>query len=363
MARLSPQKIPPGRLTCLMAAALCAVPVLAAERVDIPGYEARAGAQYRYRVQKTTETDMSSWPGAPVAAPVVMRGDFLLSATVLTRDEAGLRMRWDLSADLPADATGGAGAYPLNALYGGTLAAYGLRQLEIDTDPTGTPTAVPGADAIIATLERTLAATGPGGAVAPPDSAARRALATIKANPLAIVGVLAPESATLALAQSSQASAFAIGQEWTVPGSEDIRGVRIATATTWRLDAYDPASRRATFSARLAYDQDAFRQSQRATIDAMVATLGERAKSLTDAQWARIRDAEKQRAMRFVISTRDGATVEALENMTISVGGMTMTSAWHVWRDDQPPLLPAPPAWSAAAPDGQGPGAQPATGR
>ena len=166
---------------------------------------------------------MSSWPGAPVAAPVVMRGDFLLSATVLTRDEAGLRMRWDLSADLPADATGGAGAYPLNALYGGTLAAYGLRQLEIDTDPTGTPTAVPGADAIIATLERTLAATGPGGAVAPPDSAARRALATIKANPLAIVGVLAPESATLALAQSSQASAFAIGQEWTVPGSEDIR--------------------------------------------------------------------------------------------------------------------------------------------
>ena len=69
-------------------------------------------------------------------------------------------------------------------------------------------------------------------------------------------------------------------------------GVRIATATTWRLDAYDPASRRATFSARLAYDQDAFRQSQRATIDAMVATLGERAKSLTDAQWARIRDAE-----------------------------------------------------------------------
>ena len=57
-----------------MAAALCAVPVLAAERVDIPGYEARAGAQYRYRVQKTTETDMSSWPGAPVAAPVVMRG-------------------------------------------------------------------------------------------------------------------------------------------------------------------------------------------------------------------------------------------------------------------------------------------------
>ena len=64
---------------------------------------------------------MSSWPGAPVAAPVVMRGDFLLSATVLTRDEAGLRMRWDLSADLPADATGGAGAYPLNALYGGTL--------------------------------------------------------------------------------------------------------------------------------------------------------------------------------------------------------------------------------------------------
>ena len=173
--------------------------------------------------------------------------------------------------------------------------------------------------------------------------------------------MLAPESATLRW-RISQASAFAIGQEWTVPGSEDIRGVRIATATTWRLDAYDPPAGAPPSARALAYDQtpSANRSAPRSTPWSL--PLGERAKSLTDAQWARIRD-EKQRAMRFVISTRDGATVEALENMTISVGGMTMTSAWHVWRDDQPPLPPAPPAWSAAAPDGQGPDAQPATGR
>ena len=321
-------------------------------------------AQYRYRVQKTTETDMSSGR-APGRRAGGHARDFLLSATVLTRDETGLRMRWDLSADLPADlpadATGGAGAYPLMPC---TAAPWppGLRQLEIDTDPTGTPTAVPGADAIIATLERTLAATGPGGAVAPPDSAARRALATIKANPLAIVGVLAPESATLALAHPRRPRPSPSAR------SGPCRAAKTSGAFASpppRHGGWTPTTRPAgaTFSARLAYDQDAFRQSQRATIDAMVATLGERAKSLTDAQWARIRDAEKQRAMRFVISTRDGATVEALENMTISVGGMTMTSAWHIWRDDQPPLLPAPPAWSAAAPDGQGPDAQPATGR
>ena len=195
-----------------------------------------AGAQYRYRVQKTTETDMSSWPGAPVAAPVVMRGDFLLSATVLTRDEAGLRMRWDLSADLPADATGGAGAYPLNTLYGGTLALMACASWRSTPIRPARPRPCP------RRRDHRHAGTDPGRDRTGRSRRAagqrrRRALATIKANPLAIVGVLAPESATLALARLA-ASAFAIGQEWTVPGSEDIRAF-IATATTWRLDAYD----------------------------------------------------------------------------------------------------------------------------
>ena len=198
-------------------------------------------------------------------------------------------MRWDLSADLPADATGGAGAYPL-ALYGGTLAAYGLRQLEIDTDPTGTPTAVPGADAIIATLERTLAATGPGGAVAPPDSAARRALATIKANRWPSSACWRPKARRSRWRNprrprpSPSARVDRAGQR-RHPGRSHRHRHDMAAG---RLRPGQPAR----YLRAPGYDQDAFRQSQRATIDAMVATLGERAKSLTDAQWARIRDAE-----------------------------------------------------------------------
>ena len=166
---------------------------------------------------------MSSWPGAPVAAPVVMRGDFLLSATVLTRDEAGLRMRWDPSADLPADATGGAGAYPLIALYGGTFGrlwpapagdrhrsdrhAHGRARRRRDHRHAGTD---PGRDR----TGRSRRAAGQrrparaGNDQGQPAGHRRRAGARKR---------------DARAGASSQASAFAIGQEWTVPGSEDIR--------------------------------------------------------------------------------------------------------------------------------------------
>ncbi|MCZ4072458.1 hypothetical protein [Agrobacterium sp. LMR679] len=69
--------------------------------MTVPPYEPAIGAESHYRVQKTTETDMSLWLDKPEASSVVMRGDFRQSATVLSRNDEGMRVKWRLSADLP----------------------------------------------------------------------------------------------------------------------------------------------------------------------------------------------------------------------------------------------------------------------
>ncbi|MCZ7498591.1 hypothetical protein [Agrobacterium sp. ST15.13.015] len=101
-------------------------PAQAAESVTVPPYAPAVGTELHYRVQKTTETDMSLWFDKPEASSVVMRGDFRQSATVLSRNDEGMRMKWRLSADIPPDATGAADSYAMNAMFRNSLAAYGV---------------------------------------------------------------------------------------------------------------------------------------------------------------------------------------------------------------------------------------------
>lgn len=82
-------------------ATMAAGPAHAAESVTVPPYEPAVGAELHYRVQKTTETDMSLWFDRPEASSAVMRGDFRQSATVLSRNDEGMRVKWRLSADIP----------------------------------------------------------------------------------------------------------------------------------------------------------------------------------------------------------------------------------------------------------------------
>ncbi|WP_205927484.1 SecDF P1 head subdomain-containing protein [Rhizobium sp. P40RR-XXII] len=342
----------------LVAAALVAQwmiavsPARAAESVTVPPYQPVVGTERHYRVQKTTETDMSLWFDKPEASSVVMRGDFRQSATVLSRDDKGMRMRWRLSADIPPDATGAADSYPMNAMFRNSLAAYGVEQLEFEADLGGAPTALVGADQIVANMERLLATQAPGGAVVP-DSAASRMLQTVKTDPLAVIDVLAPESMTVALGQSSQAFTTDIGQEWTVAGNEELKGTLVPTTTVWKLEASDNAAQTATFSANVIYDPVTLLQSQQSSIEGMIANFGERAKQLTDAQLAEARSAGKSRTVTYVISTRDGSTIEVLESTIAAVGGVKITVATHMWREDQPPVLPAPHGWNANTLSGQ----------
>jgi preprotein translocase subunit SecD len=85
----------------------------------------------------------------------------------------------------------------------------------------------------------------------------------------------------------------------------------------------------------------------------MIVSFADRAKQLTDAQLAQARSAGKSRTVTYVNSTRDGSTIEVLENTVASVGGMKVTVAVHLWREDQPPVLPAPHAWTAESLSGQ----------
>ncbi|MFK3781512.1 SecDF P1 head subdomain-containing protein [Agrobacterium sp. NPDC089420] len=312
----------------------------AAESVTVPPYEPAVGAELHYRVQKTTESDMSLWFDRPEASSAVMRGDFRQSATVLSRDEEGMRMKWRLSADVPPDATGAADSYAMNAMFRNSLAAYGVAELEFDADPSGAPTALVGADRIIANMEMLLSASAS-------DNTAARMLQTVKGNPLVVIDVLAPESMILALGQSSEAFTTDIGQEWTVAGNEELKGTLVPTSTVWKLEAADKARQTATFSATVTYDPAALLQSQQSSIDSMIASFSDRAKQLTDAQLAQVRSAGKSRTVTYVNSTRDGSTIEVLENTVASVGGMKVTVATHIWREDQPPVLPAPHAWTA----------------
>lgn len=327
-------------------ATMAAGPAHAAESVTVPPYEPAVGAELHYRVQKTTETDMSLWFDRPEASSAVMRGDFRQSATVLSRNDEGMRVKWRLSADIPPDAAGAADSYAMNAMFRNSLAAYGIKELEFDADPSGTPMTLLGADQIIANMEMLLATSAP-------DNTASRMLQTVKGNPLVVIDVLAPESMILALGQSSEAFTTDIAREWTVAGNEELKGVLVPTSTVWKLEAADKIRQTATFSAKVTYDPAALLQSQQSSIDGMIASFADRAKQLTDAQLAQARGAGKSRTVTYVNSTRDGSTIEVLENTVASVGGMKVTMAVHIWREDQPPVLPAPHAWTAETLSGQ----------
>lgn len=157
----------------------------------------------------------------------------------------------------------------------------------------------------------------------------------------------------LALGQSSEAFTTDIGKEWTVAGSEELKGMLVPTSTVWKLEAADKARQTATFSAKVTYDPAALLQSQQSSIEGMIASFADRAKQLTDAQLAQARSAGKSRTVTYVNSTHDGSTIEVLENTVANVGGMKVTVAVHIWREDQPPVLPTPRAWTAETLSGQ----------
>lgn len=322
-------------------------PIWAAESVTIPGYQPAVGTEYGYRIQKTTDTDMSLWFDKPEAASMVTRGDFRQRAVVLSRDDKAMRVRWSLSADLPPGTTGAADSYAMNAQFRNSLAAYGVQQLDLDTDLTGYPTALTGADQIIAHMESLIATQGAAGATLPADSVAAQMVQAVKDNPLKVVDVLIPEVLALSLGQATQETTNEVGSEWTAKGDEAMGDTLVPTTSAWKFESTDSVRRTATFNMKQSFDGTVLHSAMKGRIEKMIAAFGERSKQLTDAQMARVHSSQKLRDLTLVMSLQDGSTVEALDSVTVDTGGTKLAIVTHIWRDDQAPTLPAPPAWNA----------------
>jgi TPR repeat protein len=325
---------------CLL---VCMETARAADSVTIPGYAPKTGVEYDYRSHKTTSTDMSLWFDKPA---VIMRGDFRQRMTVLSRNTQSMQVRWSLSADLPPDAGGAVDTYAMNALYGNSLSAYGLQQLEYEAGLNGFPRKLMGFDAILRNI-RSAAVVGPGGFVVAPQSNLSDVVESIKSNPILVVHNLVPEAELLATIQEQDGSTYEVGQTGTTSTVEYSRGVPVPVTIEWKLEAADLAKQTATFGLKKAYDSVALQQSQASAVEGVIASFGEKAKQLTAEQLAAARIVSKNVTMTFIVSLHDGSTLEATEIVAAETGGMKITTMSHVWREDIPASLPELSNWNS----------------
>ena len=321
-------------------------PAWSADGIKIPGYAPATGVELSYRVQKATDTDMSFWFDKPAALPVTARGAFRQRMTVLSRDENGIRVRWFLDADLPEGTAGPADRYQMNLLYRNSLTAYGTATLELETDLNGNPRDLSGADQIVAHM-REMAANGPGGTAAAPESGVYDLINKLEANPLQIVAALVPEAQLLATGQSYQDETMHIGQALATSRNEDYDGVSVPVTSTWTLESTDATSGTATLSLSEEFDSASLSQSQQPVIANLMAGFAERAKSLTADQLASVKRASKSRSVELVVSLNDGSTVEASEIVTVTTGGATARTYTHIQREDMPASLQLPAVLTA----------------
>ncbi|OAV56045.1 hypothetical protein A6U98_33515 [Rhizobium sp. WYCCWR10014] len=321
-------------------------PAWSAGGIEIPGYAPATGVERSYRVQKATETDMSFWFDKSGTPPVTARGAFRQAMTVLSRDEDGMRVRWSLSADLPEGIAGLADSYQMNLLYRNSLTAYGTATLELETDLNGNPRDLSGVDQIVAHM-REVAANGPGGVPATPQSGVSDIIAKLETNPLQIVAALVPEAQLLATGQSYQAETMGIGQVSATSRDEDYGGVSVPVTSTWTLESTDPSARTATLSLSEEADAAAFSQSQQPAIANLMTGFAERAKGLTSDQLASVKRASKNRSVELVVSLNDGSTLEASEIVTVEAGGTILRTYSHIQREDMPASLQLPAVLTA----------------
>jgi len=321
-------------------------PAWSADGIKIPGYAPATGVEHSYSVQKAADSDMSFWLDTSGALPVTARGAFRQRMTVLSRDENGMQVRWSLDAELPEGTAGLADSYQMNLLYRNSLTAYGAPTLELETDLNGNPRDLSGVDQIVAHM-REMAANGPDGIAAAPESGVYDLINKLEANPLQIVAVLVPEAQLLATGQSYQDETMHIGQALATSRNEDYDGVSVPVTSTWTLESTDATARTATLSLSEEFDSAALSQSQQPAIANLMAGFAERAKSLTADQLASVKRSSKSRSVELVVSLNDGSTVEALEIVTVTTGGATVRTYTHIRREDMPASLQLPAVLTA----------------
>ena len=303
--------------------ALASQPVRADENVVVPAYKPSICVEQTYRVRKSMETDMSLWFDQPGASSTVMRGNFRLKMTAMSQNEEGMRIRWSLDAALPPDTTELPGAFQLNTQYESTLATYGIRQLEVDTDLSGSPTSLVDVDRLLAPVRMKIDLIPPASRNHTIDAIDEK----LRQDPLeTILTALVPEANLLAIAHSHENIDMNIGHTWETSQVASIYGVSVQVSSKWTVAAIDMGQRIITFDLTETWDSENLTQATRATTDRLIASFGDRAKQLTEDQLASARKASKSRHIKSVVSLQNGETLEVSEVMTAQIGGMKMTA-------------------------------------
>ncbi len=303
---------------------------------DIPVYKPSIGIERSYRVQKSTETDMSLWFDKPEASSVIMRGDFRFRMIVASQDEKSLRTRWSLSAELPSGITEAPNSFELNAHYGNSLAIYGIQYLDIDTDLSGAPIKLVNADQILSNIQKQTDNL-------PPESKSTLlgpVLDKLHHNPLEfIVTTLVPEVTLLATTQYDESFTANVGGTWKSSQDVDLSGVSIPVTYDWEVVAIDMDKHTVTFALKETWDSATLTKATAAATDKLFVSFADRVKQLTPEQLATIKSASKNRAIRSVVSLQNGETLEALETVTAHSSGIKLVTKTHIWREDIQPSL------------------------
>ncbi|SDP31516.1 hypothetical protein [Phyllobacterium sp. OV277] len=306
---------------------LAAHSAMAQEVVTIPSYTPTIGAISTFRTEKSIETDMSIWLEKPSS---IMRGDFLQQMMVVSKDEQAVRMRWSLSSDVPAKATGN---YDLNSQYKTTLDLYGVEQLEFETDLNGFPFSLIGFDSIRQNMQDKIASSF-GNRPVPEGSVLSSLVKKLDNNPSVLTDILVPEAGLLARGQWYKSASLKVGDQWQASRDDDINGTAVNIVTTSLLESVDHSTQTAVITWDEISDKEALTKASQPGIDAMIAASKERAAKLTTDQLAVIKSASSRRLGRSVVSLVDGSTIEVTETLTTQLGGLKTTTVTHVKRED-----------------------------
>lgn len=309
-----------------IAASLAGKPTRAAEKVTVPRYQPVVGLDIRWRSERAMSSRLP--PILKADETGELDGVFDLTQRVMARTRSVYRERWSLSPDVPKDASS-TGQQVLNELQRGTLQAYGIRELTLETGRHGDR--IIGAKQLLKTIQRKAAAASPG------SDMAASVLQQVENDPFMTARILVPEAALLASGQSEHDSEWAIGERWSSADTEMLRGVEVPVSIQWQLESVDTSRRMAVFILTETYDPEAFSQSVK-NVESLTTQQAPGGAAPAGAESR----ASLRRVARLMVSLTDGSVVEAAERRKLMAAGMESISTLHVYRQGVPKRLSIP---------------------
>lgn len=302
--------------------ALSAVPALASDEVTIPAYAPQLGQEITFRSRIETVVESR---GAHAIPRTASHGVYTKSMTVTARGDGRLTTRWRLSAEPPASETG---PLLLNDLYRQTLAAWGVRELAIDTRLNGTPAAITDLPTLHEGFNRMIKETlAPN---VPRNSVVGQMIDRFEADPLVAVGALVPEAALVGMPQADAPMRVTIGGRIESDTAVTLNGQRVPGRLVWTYEAVEADS--VTLSWREELDPVALARAQQDMIAREIAWAEKKEGRLAPARLDELRRATTTRTGRATVSRRHGGTLEATEIVEVERAAQRQVSTLRVTR-------------------------------